>query len=74
MTREMRKKWFCVMLRKKVPHRLWDYGLKWVAKIMQRTAGLTGSLNYCTSIEEVTGETRDISEYLDFEFYDWCWY
>ena len=22
----------------------------------------------------VTGETPDISEYLDFGFYDWCWY
>ena len=26
--REMCKKWFIIMLRKKVPHRLWDYGLK----------------------------------------------
>ena len=26
--REMRKKWFGVMLRKKVPHKLWDYGIK----------------------------------------------
>ena len=31
--REVRKKWFRVMLIKKGPHRLWDYGLKWVAGI-----------------------------------------
>ena len=42
MIREMRKKCFCVMIRKKVPHRLWDYGLKWVAEIMQSTAGSAG--------------------------------
>ena len=41
---------------------------------MQRTVGSAGSLNYCTYLEEVTGETPDISEYLDFECYDWCWY
>ena len=25
-------------------------------------------------MEEITGETPDISEYLDFGFYDWIWY
>ena len=41
---------------------------------MQRTVGSAGSLNYCTYLEEVTGETPDISEYLYFAFYDWFWY
>ena len=41
---------------------------------MHRNAGLAGSLHYHTSLEEVTGETLDISDYLDFSFYDWCWY
>ena len=27
-----------------------------------------------TGIEMVTGETPDISEWIDFEFYDWVWY
>ena len=69
--REMRKKCFHVIIRTKVPQRLWDYGLKWVADIMQRNYGSAGSLHYRTSLEEVTGETPDISEYLDFEFYEW---
>ena len=68
--REMCKKWFRVMLRKNIPHRLWDYRLKWVSEIMQRNACSEGSLHYFTSPEEVTGETTDISEYLDFGFYD----
>ena len=25
-------------------------------------------------MEQVTGETPNISEYLDFGFYDWVWY
>ena len=36
--KEMRKKWFRVMLRKKVPRRLGYYRLKWVAEIVQRNA------------------------------------
>jgi hypothetical protein len=27
-----------------------------------------------TPIEEITGKTPDISEYLDFSFYDWIWF
>ena len=39
---------------------------------MQRTASLAGSLHDCTSLEELTGETPDISEYVEFAFYDCC--
>ena len=41
---------------------------------MQRTSGSASYLHCHTSLEEVTDETPDISEYLDFAFYDWCWY
>ena len=58
--REMGKKWLRVMLGKKVPHRLWDYGLKWVAEIMQRTSSSMSYLHYHTYLEEVTSETPDI--------------
>ena len=27
-----------------------------------------------TALEQLTGETPEILEYLDFTFYDWCWY
>ena len=59
--REMRKKWFYVMLINKVPHRLRNYGLEWVEEIMHSTVGSAGYLHYCTSLEEVTGEIPDIS-------------
>ena len=41
---------------------------------MHTTAGSVVTLHYHAYLEEVTGETHDISEYLDFSFYDWCWY
>ena len=71
--REARKRWFRTMMIKRVPRRLWDYGFKWVCESMQRTASSSGSLAGQTPLEEFTGETPDISEYLDFGFYDWVW-
>ena len=74
MIRELHKRWFRVMLKQQVPNRLWDYGICWVCEIMQRAASNSGRLHGRTPLEQLTGETPDISEYLDFSFYDWCWY
>ena len=71
---ELHKRWFRVMLKQRVPNRLWDYGIRWVCGIMQCTASNSRSLHGRTPLEQLTGETPDISEYLDFSFYDWCWY
>ena len=71
---EIRKRWFCIMLKKKVPRRLWVYGVKWVCEAMQRTASSSGDLSERTALKQLTGETTEISKYLDFTFYDWCWY
>ena len=35
-----------------------------------RELGLGGGI----PLEHITGETPDISEYLDFGFYDWVWF
>jgi hypothetical protein len=72
--REVRRKWFRVMVRKAVPHRLWDYGLQWVCDIQNRTSNSARGLEGRCPLERVTGETVDISEYLDFGFYDWVWF
>ena len=72
--REVRRKWFRVMVRKSVPHRLWDYGLQWVCDIQNRTSNSARGLEGRCPLERVTGETVDISEYLDFGFYDWVWF
>jgi hypothetical protein len=59
------------MLKKKVPARLWDYGFAWVCEIENVSANLSKYADGRTPIEIITGDTPDISEYLDFEFYDW---
>ena len=71
MIREVRKKWRAMQQRRKIPMRLWDYALVHLTRLSNLTA--KGS-NKRTAWEEVTGDTPDISEYLDFEFYDWVWY
>ena len=45
VVREIRKCWFCIMLKKKVPKQLWDYGIKWVCEVMQRTASTSRDLS-----------------------------
>ncbi|HSN67533.1 MAG TPA: reverse transcriptase domain-containing protein [Fusibacter sp.] len=67
--RELKAKWKQLMVQNGVPNRLWDYGLVYCAEIMSRTS-VAGQV---TGIEEVTGNTPDISEWLDFNFYDWVW-
>ena len=74
VVQEIRKRWFRVMLKKKVPKRLWDYGIRWVCEVMQCTASTSGDLSRRTALEQLTDETPEISEYLDFTIYDWCWY
>ena len=64
--REIRKKWYRTMVRKRCPRELWDYGFLWVTEIMSLTFSSAGSLTSSIPITGVTGETHDISEYLDF--------
>jgi hypothetical protein len=69
--RELKKKWKIRMRENNVPQRLWDYGLVYIAEIMSITArGFNGR----PGMEEMMGQTIDISEWLDFDFYDRVWY
>jgi hypothetical protein len=72
--REVKKRWFRQMVKRKVPKRLWDYGIVWACEIMSLTSNSSFYLDGRTPMEQITGETPDISEYLDFGFYDWIWY
>ena len=59
------------MIGHKVPNRLWDYGLVYEAEILSR---LSRGQDDRTGIERLTGDTPDISEWMDFGFYDIVWY
>jgi hypothetical protein len=68
---EVRRRWFRTMIRKRVPRKLWDYGVRWTTQVIQRTSTQAGGLRGACPMEEVTGKTVDmISEYLDFGFYN----
>ena len=58
------------MIKKNVPKRLWDFGLVWISETGNLTVTSSRYANGRTPLEIVTGETPDISEYTDFEFYD----
>jgi hypothetical protein len=62
------------MTKKQVPSkRLWDFGHVYESELLCRMA--RGSDRRRTGYEEVvTGQTPDISEWLDFEFYDLVWW
>ena len=53
---------------------IWCYRYPYVEKIMQLTASTEGKLQGRTPLEFITGETPEISEYLDFGWYDRVWY
>ena len=48
--------------------------MPYLAKVMQKTARYSGNLDGHTSIEKITGETPEISKYIDFGFYVWVVY
>ena len=54
-----------------IPHRLWCFGLKHHAKLMHF---IPRGRNDRSGYEMITSKTPDISEYLDFDFYDLVWY
>ena len=58
----------------KVPYRLWDYLIVWVCETDNLTVSSSKYANGRTPLELMTGETPDISEYVDFSFYDWVNY
>ena len=48
--------------------------MRWVCETMQRTHLRTNRVDGGVPLEKVTGETVDISNYLEFGFYDRVWY
>jgi hypothetical protein len=53
-------------IRRRIPQCVWDFGIVWECEIYSRTANKEGR----TGIERVTGDTADISDWIEFEFYD----
>eukprot|EP00978_Attheya_sp_CCMP212_P008877 scaffold20848_cov68-Attheya_sp.AAC.1 len=69
--RELKKRWYRIMTKKNVPKRLWDFGFDWVCETGNLTANSSRYSKGRTPLEIITGCTPEITEYLDFGFYDW---
>ena len=65
----LRKSWKHWMIKRQTPRRLWDFVLAWIAKTCSRTARLP---NNRTGHKQMTGDTLDVSEWLDFSACDWA--
>ncbi len=69
--RELKRKWRQKMGSRNVPRRLWCFGLEHQARLMHF---IPRGRNDRSGYEIITGKTPNISEYLDFDFYDLVWY
>ena len=54
------------------PRRILDFGLKHSTKVIQMIP--SAKLNGRNPIESLTVKTPDISDYVDFDFYDFLWH
>ena len=70
----IKSRWYRAMMKRKVPKRLWDYGLIWVCETGNMSVSSSKYANGRTALEIITGETPDISDYTEFGFYDWVTY
>lgn len=69
--RDIKIRWYRIMSRSGAPVCVWDFGLVWTCETSCLSVSSSRYANGRTSMEIVTGETPDISEYLDFSFYEW---
>ena len=65
---ELRRKWYIMTIKKKVPQIFWDYVLRWISETSSLThyTAAGGTYGGHTPLTQVTGETVNILEYLDF--------
>jgi hypothetical protein len=58
----------------RTPAHLWDYCTQYAAEIISLTASNLYTLHGRTPLKMVTGQTPDISEYMDFGWYEPLWH
>ena len=69
--RELRKRLYRLMMKKKITSRLWDFSLSWVCETCNVTVSSSRYANDRLPIEIITGDTPYITELLDFAPYNW---
>lgn len=72
--KELKKMVMRVGQKTNTPRRLWGYLGKWAAATRRLTAHSNPSLDGRAPAEAVEGNTPDISEYAQFDWYQYVWY
>ena len=72
--REVKKRWYQLQSKTGAHDRFVDYEISYIHETGNLTVNSSKYAQNRTPIEIITGETPDISEYLDFDFYDWVTY
>ena len=62
------------MQKTNTPIQLWDYAYEYAGQIRSLTVTNQFLLKNITPFEHIKGYTPDISEFVTFKWYDWCWY
>ena len=65
---DLRRKWYIIIIKKRVPLNFWDYVLRWISETSSLThyTAAGGTDGGHIPLTQVTGETVNILEYLDF--------
>lgn len=69
--RELKRRWRRRSMRRRIPKAFWDFTLVYEGEILSRCCR---NGNDFSGLERITGDTQDISEWLEFEMYDLVWY
>jgi hypothetical protein len=72
--RELKKQALRLMQKAGTPQCLWDYCVTYIAEIKALTATDLYVLHGRTPYEMLTGNTPDVSEYVDYAWYSPLWY
>ena len=68
--RELKRRWYHIQFKTGAHDRVWDFGINYVAETDRVIVSKSRYARGRTPMEIVTGVTPDISEYLDFGFWD----
>lgn len=69
--RELKREWYWIQAKTGAHERLSDFGIKYALEIENVTHNTSRYAYGRTPLEVITGLTPDITEHLDFGFYDW---
>ena len=68
---EIKNRWYRVQSKKNAPNRLYHYDITWLCEAGNIITTSPKYANGRTPLEIITGLTLNITENLDFDFYDW---